>query len=465
MADAARLDPLLDRTGELAALQDAWSAAQRGRPQLAVVWGRRRLGKTFLLAHLAVGRRAIFFGATQQAQAIELGRFAEAVRGALGPDAMDLAGGGFHVWEGALRYVAALAADAPLLVILDEFPYLTRSTAGFASVVQAVWDRLAGTSRLMLVLTGSAVSTVEQTVGPAGPLRGRPTLRLRLEPVDAVAARAFLPRLDPVSLLEAYAACGGYPLHLRAWDQRASTGANLRRLALAAGGLLLDDAAGILREELPESGCYARILAAIGRGATRFSEIASQADQRVDHALGVLAGAGFIRKMLPVGSPRGARPGYELGDPYLAFWFSLLYANVALVESGQGAQVLARVAPLWQRHLGSVFEELARSHARRLVASGRLPGDLVVGRWWSVRGPACEVDVLGLRGRRSVLLGEARWQARPLGAAAVDELRGKAARAPAPVDRPILALWGRAGLEPALVRDRVVGFALPEMLA
>jgi len=268
---------LLDRAPEWARLEGAWSAAQRGEPQLVLVWGRRRVGKTFLLSHFVQRKRAVFFGATQQAEAVELRRVAESVRRDLGDRVADLAGGAFANWEAAFRFFGALAADDALMVVLDEVPYLTRSTPGFASIVQAVWDHLPRGTRLLLVLTGSAIGTMEAMRGAQGALRGRPTDSIRLDPLDPWNARLFLPRLAAARFLEAYAACGGYPLHLAAWDPSASTERNLASLAGNAGGILLEDAAAILSEELGERGGYARILAAIGRGRTRYAEIAAEA--------------------------------------------------------------------------------------------------------------------------------------------------------------------------------------------
>ncbi len=455
---------LLDRDAERVRLERAWAAARRREPQLVMVWGRRRVGKTFLLSHFVPGKRAVFFGATQQAEAVELGRLAEAVRRDLGDRAADLAGGGFASWEAALRFFAALAATDPLAVVLDEVPYLARSTPGFPSIVQTVWDHLPRKTRLLLVLTGSAVGTIEAMLGARGALRGRATDTLRLDPLDLANARQFLPHLDPVRFFEAYAACGGYPLHLRAWDASASTDDNLARLAGTAGGILLEDAAGILGEELPESGGYARILAAIGRGRTRYAEIAGEAGQRVEHALDVLVRSGFVAKVAPVGAPRAARGVYAIADPYLAFWFRVLYSDLAHIEGGQGLAVLRRVRPRWQAHLGHVFEEAARWHAQRLVARGHWPARLVVGRWWAVSGEPCEIDVLGLDGRRTALLGEARWQAEPLGLPELEALRRKAARAPEPVASPIYALWGRAGLTDEARRAGAEGFDLGMML-
>lgn len=455
---------LVNRNAELSRLEAAWERARSGRPQLVVVWGRRRVGKTFLLSHFVRNKRSIFYGATEQAERIELARLTEAIREQLGERTYDLVGGAFGTWEAALRALAALAAEEPLVVVLDEVPYLTRSTRGFASIVQTVWDHAMPGTRLMLVLTGSAIGTIEGMLGPGGALRQRATELMRMAPLDPVEARAFLPRLDPVSCFEAYAACGGYPLHLLSWDRSAGTEENLLRLAGTPGGVLLEDAAGILREELSDAAGYSRILAAIGRGRTRKADITAEADQRVEHPLSVLVASGFVRRSVPIGAPVKARPIYEIADPYLAFWFGVLYPDLPQIEAGQGRAVLRRNAQRWQRHLGWVFEEAVRAHVVRLVANGELPGDLVVGRWWASSGEPCEVDVLGLRGRRTALLGEARWQAGPLGRRELRELVAKTARVPDPVEEPVYALWGRGGVEPSVRAAGALGFALEDVL-
>ena len=293
------MEPLLGRATDIAALEGAWAKAIEGAPQLVVLWGRRRVGKTFLISHFIQEKPAVFFGATQQAEAVELRRFADSIGRDLGQETLDLAGGTFSSWEAALRFVAAIAQQRPLIVALDEVPYLAGSTSGFASIVQVVWDHLRPGTQLMLVLTGSAVGTIESMLGAGGSLRGRPTLARRLDPMTPTAAQAFLPHLSPTSLLEAYAACGGYPLHLRRWDSAVGTDTNLLRLAGTPGGLLFEDALGILREELPDSGGYSRILAAIGRGRTRQSEIAAEAAQRVEHPLDVLVRAGARSRRAP----------------------------------------------------------------------------------------------------------------------------------------------------------------------
>jgi uncharacterized protein len=459
------LPEILDREGELSRLQEVWNQAATGRPQLVVLWGRRRVGKTFLLSHFLLGKRGFLFSATQQSERIELDRLFDAMTRELGSEMADRSGGGFAGWEAALRFLAGQAAEQPILVALDEAPYLLEGTPALPSIIQTVWDRLKPGTKLVLVLSGSAMGVVEGWMAPGAPLRGRPTLRLRLDPMDFWAARTFLPKLDPVRFVEAYSACGGYPLHLLAWDEKATTMANVRRLAASPGGILLEDAAGMLREELPSASGYSRVLAAIGRGLTRFSEIASAADQRIERPLEVLMESGFVAKSLPLGAPKGARPDYEIPDPYIRFWFQVLFADRGLIEGGQGSAVIERVRPRFETHVGWVFEELARAHARRLVARGALPKDLVVGRWWSAAGPQCEVDVLGLRGSRTSLLGEARWQKAPVGVRELQALIRKTERVPAPVEEPIYAFWTRSGGAKALDGAPARVFDLETMLS
>jgi hypothetical protein len=140
--------------------------------------------------------------------------------------------------------------------------------------------------------------------------------------------------LDEVPYLVASTTGFASIVQAKAWDPDRSTEANLLRLAGAAGGVLLEDAASMLAEELVHPGGYTRVLAAVGRGRTRFAEIASESGQRVERPLEILIRAGLIARALPVGAPRGARASYEIADPYLAFWFGVLYSEVANSPAG-----------------------------------------------------------------------------------------------------------------------------------
>jgi AAA+ ATPase superfamily predicted ATPase len=442
---------LVGRTRELAELTDAWTRASRGEPQLAVVWGRRRVGKTYLLSHLAEDKRAIYFTATRQdTEDRQLRRFADRIREQLGDEVRDLVPESFPEWEAALRFVVRLAESAPLLVVIDEAPRLTGGRADFADLVSAVWENRIRDQRLMLVLSGSAVAAMEEMLGPHGGLHRRATVERRMDPFPLAEVRAFQPDLKPKTLIEAYAASGGYPLHLRRWSPERDTRGNLQELAFTPGGLLLRDAPDILSEDLDWRGGYERVLTAMAGGARRRSRIAGRAQQRIDYTLDRLRRAGYVRVVRSLGEGGSPDPMYEIADDYLAYWFAVLRDDADLIEGGQGAAVLERTAGRWQTHVARVFEAEARAHAQRLVAAGELPADTVIGRWW--RDELAEIDVLGLGPDGPVLIGEARWQAKEVTERDLAELRRKAAHLPEAPKPPTYAFWSRGGPSAALAR-------------
>jgi AAA+ ATPase superfamily predicted ATPase len=185
----------LDRETEPGALERAWP---RPDPVLALLWGRRRTGKTRLLGQFVEGKRAIFFAATQQASAEELRAPGQAAREALRPVDRDLlALGDFPDWPAALDYLGEQAKHERLALVLDEFPYLAALQPALPDMIQRFWDHRARTGRPMLILCGSAQAMMEDLQSRRGPLFGRATLRIRLQPLGHREAALFLPRLPP----------------------------------------------------------------------------------------------------------------------------------------------------------------------------------------------------------------------------------------------------------------------------
>ncbi|MGH9101716.1 MAG: ATP-binding protein, partial [Acidimicrobiales bacterium] len=335
----------------------------------------------------------------------QLTALADAARRDL-PDEAPLVPERFADWRAALAWMATMADRAPLAILLDEVPWYVATTRTWPSHLQILWDSLRRQARppaLLLVLTGSAVASMHALVDASGALYGRADDELAMEPFGLPTAAELLPGAAPDAVIEAYAACGGYPLHLRAWDTASTTKENLERLVGAPGGLLALAGERMLAD-LPEDGGHRRVLHAVGSGARTRSVIGREAGQRLERPLELLTRAGLLRVDRPLASPDHTPGRYELTDTYLRAWYALCWADLGLIAGGQGKQVLTRRWPRWQRHLGWVFEEQARAHAVRLAAAGRLPSEATYGRRWSTTGPQVEIDILGMTGRRAVLV-------------------------------------------------------------
>lgn len=403
-------DDFLDRREELAALERAWEAPGA---RLILVWGRRRTGKTRLLGRFIEGKRAIFYGATEQSATAELQGFSEAARQALRPRGADLlAHGPFPSWDAALDYLAEKAARERLAVVLDEFPYLAGSQPSLPSVVQRFWDHQARRAKLKLVLCGSAVSIMEELQGERAPLFGRVDVRLQVRPFGYAEAASFHPRLPPAERAIAYGVLGGMPIYLARWRGDAGHRANLRRLFADPGSPLMEEGEFVLSSELPEGAGYFRIMHAIASGHRTYGAIKAFSDIDIARQLDQLLRLGLVERTVPVTEDpaKTKRAVYRVGDNFLTFWFRFVYRHRADIARGLGREVADRlILPRLGDYMGEPWEEMCRTFIRQRAGRGRLPVRLSsVGRWWNA-DHSVEIDVVGLEGRRVVLAGSAKW--------------------------------------------------------
>jgi AAA+ ATPase superfamily predicted ATPase len=433
----------LDREGAMQSLEGAWASPGA---VLALVWGRRRTGKTRLLGRFIEGKRAVFYGATQQASPTELQGLGDAVRDALRPEGTDLLSlGSFPDWATAFGYLADRARTERLVVVLDEFPYLVESEPSLPSIIQKFWDHVGRETRLFLVLCGSAQAVMENLQRQRAPLFGRVDFRLQLLPFAFPEAGLFVPSLPPGERALAYGVLGGMPVHLQRWDDSLDHRANLLRLFADPVSPLVEEGEFILSSELPEASGYFRILHAIAAGQRTYGGIKDFARIDIQRQLDRLLAIGLVERVVPAteDSTHTRRALYRIADNFLNFWFRFIYRHRTDIARGLGRELVDRViVPGLSDYMGEPWEEMCREFVRRQAIRGRLPVEVsLVGRWWN-RDSSVEIDVVGLRGTEVVLAGSVKW-ARSAGQHELRALRRAAEALPGRADEVHLALFAR----------------------
>ena len=120
----------------------------------------------------------------------------------------------------ALRSRAAVegaTADSPLIVVIDELPYLVEQDPGFAADLQKAWDRTLERASVLVICVGSDVRMMEELVRERAPLHGRPTLELRIAPLDPRAVGEITGAADAAAAFDRHLILGGFPLLAGAW--------------------------------------------------------------------------------------------------------------------------------------------------------------------------------------------------------------------------------------------------------
>jgi AAA+ ATPase superfamily predicted ATPase len=414
----------VNRVSELDLLEKRFAS---GKAEFFVLYGRRRVGKTELLAHFCEGRRSIFFVADLGSETSLRTALSSAINTTLfGSNQMNAV---YSTWEDLFIALAQPAETERLVVVLDEFPYLVTAYPPLATIIQKVWDQILKNSQIMLVLCGSYIGMMEETVlGYQAPLYGRRTGQYLLEPLQFKDARLFYPAFDQEDQVRAYAVYGGTPAYLQTLQSQLHLKENILDGILSRGSFLYDEVRFVLQQELREPRNYFAILQAIAAGKTRLNEIKQATGiDGVTAYLDTLQQLHLVERGVPVTEtqPQKSRRGiYRLKDHYLRFWFRYVHPNRSQLELG-GAQIILenQVMPEIDHFASLTFEEVCQQFFWQSGLSGKLsfvPTN--IGKWWNANE---EIDIVVL-GEANTILVECKWTSKPVGVDILADLERKA---------------------------------------
>jgi AAA+ ATPase superfamily predicted ATPase len=416
-----------NRVEDLRALEAWWSSASREPYNM---YGRRRVGKSWLFRKFAHGKRAIILVAKQESTpARTFDSFAVTLEPFLGvrPQIRDI---------GELFQVLYRLGEADkLLVVIDEFPYLLGTTGPAkrraATSVQAVIEEHRDNSKIKLILTGSLIAEMERLQEPKSPLYGR--LRpLDVRPLPFPDARALMDSTDAVDQLTRFAIAGGMPRYLSDFGTGRLEDSVVTHVLDRRGGLFNEPLA-LLQNEVRTPATYFAILEALAhhpQSLTQIAEHVGGTTRDLTPYLETLAAMQMVAKRAPVGADRTSRNHqWSCIDNFIRFWFRFVRPFQSEIEAGADGRAYYRadVAPLLADHAATVFEaEVVRWI--RLEYAGRV---LTVGGWW---GNALnterragtrqieEIDAVGLHRDHVVVVAEAKWTTSKLDAKVVTDL-------------------------------------------
>ncbi|QSB05234.1 ATP-binding protein [Natronoglycomyces albus] len=414
----------VNRRSELATL-DRWWKAERSRPGL--IWGRRRVGKTALITHFAQDKRMVFYTGIGGTAELELQGLSEEAAFLSTPE-RDLIEQPFRDWRDAFRFLAARAEEAPLLLVLDEFPELLAGSPELPGLMRAELDRHGGQPKLKILLSGSSMRAMWQMQEYRAPLYGRFDLTMQLHPFRPHEVSEILTRLSPADRALVYGILGGIPLYLTMWDQDATIGENLTRLLLSGETPLYNEGKLVLATELGSGRLTSQVLSAIAAGRTRFHEIADAVGTDPTRTIERLTQLRLIDRVIPVTEDpaKHRRRIYRIRDSFLRFHLGVLMRYHSRIEAGSPETVLPAVMSSLDDFMGIAWEQAFRDHLS-LRAVEIDPETVDIGPWWRGDGKD-ELDavVLAGRGRTPVLVGEAKWAKKVRAQRLLNRMRTKA---------------------------------------
>lgn len=411
-------------------------------PNLVVLKGRRRVGKSRLIVQFADSCKHRFWsfaglapqeGMTDQTQR---DHFARQLALLLKIPPMT-----FLDWSDAFEHLT-LHIQAGDIISLDEISWMGAKDPTFIPKLKAWWDKQ--TVPVLLIFCGSVSIWIEENILKNTAFFGRIDLSMTLQPWSILESAAFLRKIGfKNSYYETYkllSLLGGIPWYLKQLNPAITADENIKQLAFEPDGILVLEFERIFHDLFNgKSTTYKKILDALQDGAKTLSEVRQIIDfahsgtlsKMMDH----LIMAGFVQKqsLWSFKTTKTLKQSlYRISDPYMRFYLKVIEPNLSKISAGAFQELHLSSFPGFESHLGLQLEYLLLQNRPMLLkAVGISPADIVCDGPYrqtaTTTHRGCQIDYLIQTVTKNLFVCEFKFRRRELGIEILSEIEDKIA--------------------------------------
>lgn len=359
--------------------------------EFVAVYGRRRVGKTYLIRETFADRFAFSHtGLPNATKRQQLAHFRQSLA-AYGSDA-PIPKNWLSAFE-ELKKVVAKDAAKRKIVFIDELPWLDTAKSDFLMALEAFWNEWASARKdIVLIVCGSAAAwMVKNLFRNRGGLHNRVTARFCLQPFTLGECEQFVRErglsMSRREIAECYMALGGIPYYWRYLARGLSLAQNLDRMCFAADAPLKGEFEELYSSLFKDAAVYKNVVSALAakkRGLTRlelFEALGCSPTGKMTAVLETLESSGFIRSYRSYGAKK-KNAIYQLTDPFTLFHFHFLCARSS-DEHYWSATLASPAQNVWR---GLAFERLCLLHLVQIRRALGVAAVHVEAYAWSFRG-------------------------------------------------------------------------------
>ena len=391
-------------TGRESERQILLSAAKSDSSEFVAVYGRRRVGKTFLI------RETFGYKFTFQHTGLANGN----IKQQLFSFAISLRDAGYddcpvpQSWLEAFSLLSAFlknSTDEKKIIFLDELPWMDTGRSNFISALEHFWNGWATARKdIVLIVCGSATSwIINKVINDHGGLHNRVTQQIALQPFTLHECEEYVKsrgiEMTRYQMTECYMIMGGVPYYWSLLKRELSFSQNIDTIFFAKNGKLKNEFGQLYKSLFKHPEMYIDIVTVLGNkkiGMTR-EEILKATDitssGAVSKVLDELEYCGFIRKYNGYGK-RTKQAVYQLIDSYTLFYFKFIQSNENNDEHFWSASIDSQMHRVWS---GLAFERVCMVHVPQIKHALGISG--VLSNVYSWRkdtddGEGAQIDLL-----------------------------------------------------------------------
>jgi len=417
----------IGRERELSKLTELYNS---DKFQCAVIYGRRRVGKTTLINEFVKDKDTIYFTGLESNAKENLESLSRSIMAL--SEGFENAAPIFSGYNDAFDVVFNMSLNRRIVMVIDEYPYLAASYNTVSSLLQQYIDKYKDTSKLFLILCGSSLSFMEnQVLGYQSPLYGRRTAQFKITPFEFREMKEYYKAYDIYDLALIYGLTGGVPQYMTKIDETLSVKDNIINNFLTPSSYMFEEPLNLVKQECRDPAQYNSIIKAIATGSSKMSEISTKVGIDTglcSNYLSSLMTMGIIKKETPFREERPKKTIYSIDDFMFRFWYRFIPENMALINKDRGDIVYERISEQIPSFMGGVFEEICKQY----LWYGNIENQLEIkvnftdlGRWWGndpIRKSETEIDILAYINENTAIFGECKWTNENVGVSVLDDL-------------------------------------------
>ena len=381
--------------------------------EFAVIYGRRRVGKTALISEFTKDKDTIFFTGVETNAKQNLDNFSRCI---MEYNTGIASGASYNSFQMALEYVFELAKTKRIVLVIDEYPYVARASKSLASTLQLLIDKNKDASKLFLILCGSSMSYMEDHVlAYKAPLYGRRTAQFKINPFEFLEACRYFENFSDEDKALAYGIVGGTPQYLMQLDDKLSIEENIKNTHLNPSSSIFEEPTNLLKHEVREPAIYNAVITAIATGSSKMNEISNKIDEDTSVCatyIKNLITLGIVKKESPYGKKSTRKTIYSIEDNMFHFWYRFVPENTSIISRGAVDLAYSRIAPELSSYMGSVFADICKQYLWKLLLEGKCAVNFTdLGRWWGANPKTKsqeEIDIMGTD-KDTALFAECKW--------------------------------------------------------
>lgn len=386
---------IIGRKNEQIELEDIYSSK---KPEFVLVYGRRRIGKTFLVKNFFLRKSGVFFNVTgikDGALTEQLTEFAKAISKCFYHGAnIAVPNSWMQAFEELSKAISNCNKRQKIVLFMDEFPWMATKKSRLIQALEYYWNQywLDNTHLKLIICGSSAAWIVKKILYQKGGLHNRVTRQIILKSFNLLETKQFLEenniKLNPASTIQLYLVFGGVPFYLEQFKRNQSVASNINNLCFKENSILFNEFNKLFQSLFDDYNDYSSLVKIISRvreGISR-SEVESKSKTfggRLTERLKDLETAGFIKSFLPIMDHKYGTY-YKLFDEFCYFYLKWIepeqFTLLSLVpDHNYWNQVIKSAS--YRAWSGYSFEMLCYKHISFIKKELDILDDARVGTW------------------------------------------------------------------------------------